>query len=181
MNASIFLVDPKIPHNVGGALRACYIFGARELAWSGTRVKDRRTVAKSSRRESPKHFRLPREERMRKYDDVAWGRDPEALNRMIDSGLTPVCVEVLENAESLWDFVHPPRAVYVFGPEDDSVNKGVRAVCHRFVRIPGNGCLNLAAAVNVVLAFRNMRQEMGYPEYVDNIEAGLQDPSWRTR
>jgi tRNA(Leu) C34 or U34 (ribose-2'-O)-methylase TrmL len=39
----------------------------------------------------------------------------------------------------------------VFGPEDGHVPKGVRGACHRFVTIPSDGCLNLAAAVNVVL------------------------------
>jgi tRNA(Leu) C34 or U34 (ribose-2'-O)-methylase TrmL len=39
----------------------------------------------------------------------------------------------------------------VFGPEDGHVPKGIRTACHRFVTIPSHGCLNLAAAVNVVL------------------------------
>ena len=76
---------------------------------------------------------------------------------MIEDGVTPVCIEVLDDAESLVRFDHPEHAAYVLGPEDGSVPEGVRAACHRFVRIPAVGrasgarCLNLAAAVNVVL------------------------------
>lgn len=155
--AAIFLCDPKYPQNVGGALRACHIFGANELAWSGSRVKDRRYVAKSSRRETV-HFRMPREERMRRYGDVPWGRDADALDRLIAGDFTPVCVEVLEHSEPLTSFIHPERAVYVFGPEDGNVPKGVRHVSHRFVTIPGKGCLNLAAAVNVILYDRMTKE-----------------------
>ena len=64
-----------------------------------------------------------------------------------------MCVERRSQAENLVDFEHPERAVYIFGPEDGEVSKGVRSVCHRFVCIPtlNDGPLNLAAAVNVVL------------------------------
>ena len=37
------------------------------------------------------------------------------------------------------------------------LDKGVLSACHRFVRIPSEVCLNLAAAVNVVLADRRMK------------------------
>jgi hypothetical protein len=56
-----------------------------------------------------------------------------------------------DSAETLGEFVHPPRALYVFGPEDGSLDRGLLAACHRFVQIPSRSCLNLAAAVNVVL------------------------------
>jgi hypothetical protein len=95
-------------------------------------------------------WRLPREERMRAYD-TDWGINDDGLRDAINDGLTPVCVEIVEGAESLVDFDHPEHAVYVFGPEDGSVPKGVRHACHRFVVIPGAHCLNLAAAVNIVL------------------------------
>jgi tRNA(Leu) C34 or U34 (ribose-2'-O)-methylase TrmL len=39
----------------------------------------------------------------------------------------------------------------VFGPEDGSLPKGVRTACHQFVVIPSMHCMNLAAAVYVVL------------------------------
>jgi tRNA C32,U32 (ribose-2'-O)-methylase TrmJ len=69
----------------------------------------------------------------------------------VERGFTPVAVEVLPSSESLVDFVHPHNALYIFGPEDGSLTKGIKEVCHRFVSIPSKGCLNLGAAVNVVL------------------------------
>jgi tRNA(Leu) C34 or U34 (ribose-2'-O)-methylase TrmL len=32
---AVVLIDPKFPHNVGNALRACAVFGATRLVWTG--------------------------------------------------------------------------------------------------------------------------------------------------
>jgi tRNA(Leu) C34 or U34 (ribose-2'-O)-methylase TrmL len=40
MAAAVLLVDPKFPHNVGNALRACALLDAHVLAWTGYRVPD---------------------------------------------------------------------------------------------------------------------------------------------
>jgi tRNA(Leu) C34 or U34 (ribose-2'-O)-methylase TrmL len=138
----ILLVNPKFPHNVGGALRAAACFGADSMWWTGERVPAPESW--------PEGARLPREERVRIRETVTWG----VLQRADDvSDLTPVCVERSSEAESLIDFVHPANPLYVFGPEDGGVPKGWRAACHRFVSIPtvNDGPLNLAAAINVVL------------------------------
>lgn len=145
---AIVLQNPKYSPNVGNVLRAASNFGAEQLWWSGDRVSDER-----ERREAggPK-WRLPREERMRAYSNVTWGQDDFALNRLVIEGFTPVCVELVEGAELLPFFEHPEGdTVYVFGPEDGGVSKGNRTFCHRFVQIPSTSCLNLAAAVNVLL------------------------------
>jgi tRNA(Leu) C34 or U34 (ribose-2'-O)-methylase TrmL len=143
--AAVLLIDPKFAHNVGGALRACAIFGADRLAWTPGRVP--------SMQDWPAGQRLPREERLRAYRTVQITTAPTArpLDELTALGYTPVAVEVLDNAETLGQFVHPERAVYVFGPEDGILGRSIRGVCHRFLRIPAAGCLNLAAAVNVVL------------------------------
>lgn len=145
MSAGVLLIDPKYPHNVGSAVRACAVFGATTLRWTGSRVT------------ASLEHRLPREERLRDYRDrvifapVGYAMQDRPVDHYVSEGMTPVCVEVTGEAESLVDFAHPERAVYVFGPEDGGVPKGVRHACHRFVTIPSDGCLNLAAAVNVVL------------------------------
>lgn len=150
--SGLLLINPKFPHNVGGVLRAASCWGATDLRWTGDRVEDPE--------QWPEGARLPREERMRAYRDVTM-RGGTPLFRCIDDftadGFTPVCVEVLENAESLPDFIHPQKALYVFGPEDGDVPGGVRRECHRFVRIPSNGCLNLAVAANLVLYDRHVK------------------------
>jgi tRNA C32,U32 (ribose-2'-O)-methylase TrmJ len=35
---AVILINPKSPHNVGKALRAASMFGAKSLVWTGARV-----------------------------------------------------------------------------------------------------------------------------------------------
>ena len=149
MSAAVALINPKYPRNVGNALRACSNFGAEAIAWTPERVADPD--------EWPKGQRLPREERMKLYSDVSVST--QKITHIIDSfpTFTPVAVEILDCCEELPYFVHPDNALYVFGPEDGSLHKGILGCCHRFVTIPSTSCLNLAAAVNVILYDRVLK------------------------
>jgi len=153
MDVAVLLVNPKTPYNVGSAIRACSIFGVPWLRWTGDRVSTTEGRQKAGSWAKGNKPRLPREERLKDYLGVDWREDEHALDTFIESGLTPVAVEIRDAAESLNEFIHPERAVYIFGPEDGSIPKGVLTICHRFVRIPSANRtpLNLAAAVNVVL------------------------------
>ena len=147
---AVLLIDPKYPHNVGAALRACSCWGVGQLWWTGSRV----TL------DVPRGKRLPREERMKGYRSVEMVRDDQPFNRFDAGTATPVAVEIRPDAESLVMFEHPEDALYVFGPEDGGLPKPVRLLCHRFVVIPTHHCLNLATAVNVVLYDRRLKRTL---------------------
>jgi tRNA C32,U32 (ribose-2'-O)-methylase TrmJ len=146
---AVALVDPKYGHNVAGALRACSAFGVGQLWVTGERAIS----------EWSAHGRLPREERMKAYGevDVCLG---DYFFDAFTADVTPVAVEVREQAEPLTTFQHPERALYVFGPEDGGLHKTTLQRCHRFVIIPSDHCLNLAAAVNAVLLHRRMQRQL---------------------
>ena len=146
---AVALIDPKYPHNVGAALRACACWGVQQLWWTGGRVT--LDVGRGQR--------LPREERMKGYRRVEMIVDDRLFKRFPRGGVTPVAVELRAQAESLVAFAHPADALYVFGPEDGSLPKAVLRLCHRFVVIPTHHCLNLAAAVNVVLYDRRLKRQ----------------------
>lgn len=139
---AIIMHNPKYPHNVGAAVRACSCFNSNLIIFTGKRV--------SLEPEGKKGYRLPREERMKGYSHVQLVNDDYPFNRF-SKDVTPVAVEVRENAEVLPHFVHPENPVYVFGPEDGSLPQIYLKHCQRFIVIPSAFCTNLAAAIYIVL------------------------------
>ena len=84
----------------------------------------------------------------------------EDLHDVIPFDCVPVAIEfVVPSAVSLVTYVHPQRALYIFGPEDGNIGKHILAWCKDIVTIPATYCLNLAAAVNVVLYDRLAKQK----------------------
>ncbi len=140
---AIILHNPKYPHNVGAAVRACSCFNSDLIMFTGDRVSLTPDKGK-------KGYRLPREERMKGYKHVELINDSYPFNRFFRD-VTPVAVEVRDNAEKLPHFIHPENPVYVFGPEDGSIPQIFLKHCQRFLVIPSPFCLNLAASINVIL------------------------------
>jgi tRNA(Leu) C34 or U34 (ribose-2'-O)-methylase TrmL len=48
-------------------------------------------------------------------------------------------------------FQHPDKVLYIFGPEDGTLNQRLIDRADAVVYVPTTGCMNLAATVNVVL------------------------------
>ena len=153
---AIIMHNPKYPHNVGAAVRACSCFDAKVIVFSGQRV--------SLEPEGKKGYRLPREERMKGYKHVQIINDEYPFNRF-SKDVTPVAVEVRQNAEVLPHFFHPENPVYVFGPEDGSLPQIYLKHCQRFLVIPSPFCLNLAASIYVVLYDRMSKILRGEATY----------------
>jgi tRNA(Leu) C34 or U34 (ribose-2'-O)-methylase TrmL len=112
---------------------------------------------------------------MKGFRAVEMIHDDDFLARFERGAVTPVAVELRPQAESLTEFVHPEDALYVFGPEDASIPKAVLTRCHRFVVIPTHHCLNLAAAVNVVLYDRRLKRHLSEVEPVPHITDMLRE------
>ena len=70
---SVILHNPKYPHNVGAAVRACSNFGAKAVLFTGDRV--------SLEPDNTNGYRLPREERMKGYQDILLLNDQYPFNR----------------------------------------------------------------------------------------------------
>jgi tRNA(Leu) C34 or U34 (ribose-2'-O)-methylase TrmL len=146
MSAMIGLINPKFPHNVGAAIRAASCFGAKKVVYTGDRFGLEFLA------------RLPREERMKGYSDVSWMQVPQNRIASRYSECTPVAIELVPGSENLATFEHPDNALYIFGPEDGSLPRGVRTACHRFVTIPSFHCTNLAAAIYITLYDRAVKR-----------------------
>lgn len=131
---AVHLANPRDHNNVGCALRACGCFGAAYLSYSGRRYKRHPSDTQKAYRHMPL---LQTSETGEEFD--------------IPYACVPVAVEIVPGAVPLEHYQHPERALYVFGPEDGNIPDGVLSRCVDIVQIPSLFCLNLAAAVNVVL------------------------------
>jgi len=145
--AAVALHSPKSDGNIGGAVRAAGVFGAKLVVIGMSRVEQRGRVERTDPRSTHRH--LP----------VQW------LPSVLD-GLPHECeavaIEIVEPSIALPDFRHPERAFYIFGAEDSGLPPEIIAVCDHVVKIPA-GSLNLAAAVNVVLYDRSTKRRGNQP------------------
>jgi tRNA(Leu) C34 or U34 (ribose-2'-O)-methylase TrmL len=122
---------------------------------------------------------------MKGYKDVQMitQEDGYIFDRFQQADVTPVAVELLPNSTNILDFEHPKNALYIFGPEDGSIPQMVRRFCHHFVFMPTHHCMNLAAAVNVLLFHRRMQRiERGEEEkyHLSEMLKEHRGPVWAT-
>lgn len=137
----IGLINPKYGVNIGSALRAATCFDAAFIAVQGRRAG--MGAATDTTR--------------------AWKHKPlfitDDIFKVAPYDCVPVAVEIAEDAESIVNFQHPERAFYIFGPEDGFVPSEILNRCESIISIPTSVCLNLAAAVNVVLYDRQAKSK----------------------
>jgi tRNA(Leu) C34 or U34 (ribose-2'-O)-methylase TrmL len=134
----IGLHNAKNPINVGHTLRAAGCFGASFVATTGGRYKKVPTDTMAAVKRFP----------LLQVDD---------LRSVVPYDCVPVAVELVVGAARLETYQHPKRAFYVFGAEDQTLGEAVLSWCRDVVIIPSVGCLNLSAAVNVVLYDRTAK------------------------
>lgn len=150
------LVNPKSPLNVGSAMRACGVYGATQMVYTGDRYQNAKKFVTDPQEH---HRRTP-------LTHVA------DLRQYVPLGCVPVAVEYIVAAKPLHSYKHPERAFYVFGPEDGSIGSDMLDFCRDVVYIPTNGCMNLAATVNVVLYDRRAKQMLAS-------DAAAKNKPWR--
>ena len=142
-HVTIGLTNPKSPTNVGAVMRAAGCYQVDEVKYTGQRYEKAakfHTDTKSAARTIP----LTGVESF--LDDL----EPETQI---------VCVELAEGATPLPRFKHPENAIYIFGPEDGTLKKHITDFCRETIYVPTNGCMNLAATVNVILYDRMAKGE----------------------
>jgi len=131
----IGLSNPKSPTNMGAVLRAAGCFNATAVRYTGTR-HDRAAQYSTDTQQVARRIPASRVESL--LDDL-----PDDLQ--------VVCIELVEGAVALPQFEHPAQAIYLFGPEDGTLDQTLIDRADAVVYIPTQGCLNLAATVNLVL------------------------------
>jgi len=139
--ACVGLSNPKNIHNIGSVLRAAGCFKVDLVAISGMRYRRAGTDTMAAYKHLP----------LLQVND---------LHGVIPYDCIPVAVELVERATSLLSYKHPDRAFYIFGAEDATLGEKTLSWCRDVIYIPTNGCLNLAACVNVVLYDRLAKESV---------------------
>lgn len=136
----IGLVNPKSPTNVGGVMRAAGCYQADEVLYTGKRyalaAKHRGEQYNTDTKKAKLHIPLTA------TDDLLSART---------AGVKLVCVDLVVGATPLPEFVHPDNAIYLFGPEDGTIDQALIDAADAVVYVPTVGCMNLASSVNVLL------------------------------
>jgi len=137
--ACIGLNSPKFNSNIGSALRAVGVYGAKMIAISGKRYQKIGTDTMKQYRHCP----------LLQVND---------LKTVIPYDCVPVAVDIIDGAIPLPEYNHPERAFYIFGPEDSTLGEKTLSFCRDVIYIPTARCMNLAATVNVVLYDRMSKE-----------------------
>lgn len=141
-SAVLALSNPKSPSNVGAVMRAAGCYGASAIYYTGVRFERAAKFHQDTNNISTK-IELTRVESF-------------VVNKRPEQRL--VCVELVEGATPLPEYEHPEHALYVFGPEDGSIDQSIVDAADDVVYVPTIGCMNLAATVNVLLYDRTAKQ-----------------------
>jgi len=153
---SIGLINPKSPDNVGAILRASANYQVDSVFYTGIRYPQ---ALKRAGRSVDMSRRL--------------GKDIpiSPADCLIDSApdnVKIICIEFAENAIALPEFQHPARALYIFGPEDGSIEQEVIDKADYVVFVPTISCMNLSASVNVLLYDRMAKSYINTNKEHDN-------------
>jgi tRNA(Leu) C34 or U34 (ribose-2'-O)-methylase TrmL len=143
----IGLVNPKSPDNVASVMRAAGNYQVNQIFHTGTRYARALTY-----QDNPVNL-------SRKVSQGVSVSATESLIACADKNMKIVCVELAIDAVPLPDYIHPDKALYIFGPEDGSIDQSIIDQADDVVYIPTVGCMNLAATVNVLLYDRLAKQQ----------------------
>jgi tRNA(Leu) C34 or U34 (ribose-2'-O)-methylase TrmL len=121
---------------MGSILRAAGCYQAQSIRYTGTRYARAKAFSTDT-----KNAHL----------NIAVAQVTSVIHSVNDKHLTKVAIELVKGATPLPLFKHPEEALYIFGPEDGSIEQDVIDQCDYVVYIPTIGCMNLAATVNVLL------------------------------
>lgn len=136
---SLGLVNPKSPDNVGSVLRAAANYRVDKVFYTGDRYP--RAIERKARS-------VDMSRKISK--DVLISR-ADSLIDVVTENMKIVCVEFAINAIPLPEYQHPESAIYIFGPEDGSIDQDIIDQADAVVYVPTVGCMNLSASVNVLL------------------------------
>lgn len=139
----IGLINPKSPSNVGSIMRAAGCYQVDAVLYTGQRYA---RAVKFNTDTKKINEKIP----LTSIENI--------IAAKVD-GMKVVCVDLVEGATPLPEYKHPKKALYIFGPEDGSIEQAIINQADDVVYVPTIGCMNLAATTNVVLYDRLVKNK----------------------
>jgi len=131
----IGILQHKRDYNIGTLWRSAYILGASYIF----------TIGKSYKKQTSDVLKTWARIPLFHYDTF------EEFKSQLPYDCQLVGIELDERSTPLHEFVHPKRAVYLLGAEDNGLPPKARDACHHLVQLPGSFSLNVAVTGSIVL------------------------------
>ena len=135
----IGIQNGKTPENLGVLWRTAQNLGASFIFTIGNRYANQACDTKNAVKSLP-YFHYEN------FDD---------FYKHLPKGARIVGVEITDKSESLEDFKHPRRCVYLLGAEDNGLTKTAIEKSHFLVKFSSVESLNVAVAGSIVLYDRS--------------------------
>ncbi len=135
----IGIQNGKTPENLGVLWRTAQNMGASFIFTIGNRYANQASDTHNAVKSMP-YFHY---------------KNFEDFYAHLPKGARIVGVELIDQAESLEDFIHPKRCVYLLGAEDHGLSKQAIDKAHFLVKFPSIKSLNVAVAGSIVLYDRS--------------------------
>ncbi len=131
----IGVYQPKTSHNIGTLWRSAYILGASFIFIVDGKYNHQNSDTSKTWSKIP----------FFKYDNFDHFYESMPYSTQL------VGVELSDEAQPIGKFEHPARASYLLGSEDNGLPEKILNRCHRLVRLPGKGSLNVAVTGSIVM------------------------------
>lgn len=140
----IGIYQPKTEHNIGTLWRSAFILGAQFIfivdgKYNGQTSDTMKTWSK-----------IP----FYRYDDF------DHLYKSLPYSTQLVGIEMSQNSTPITTFVHPHRAVYLLGAENNGMPEKVISRCHHLISLPGETSLNVSVCGSIVMYDRLSKTEL---------------------
>lgn len=150
-HVTIGLTNPKTPTNVGGVMRAAGCYSVDQVLYTGYRYAHAaKFVSSKNNTDTQRSSEQIPLIAVKDFLQLKQENNKSSLAKISDATKI-ICVDLVEGATPLPLFEHPEQALYVFGPEDGTIDQSVIDLADGVVYVPTVGCMNLAASVNVLL------------------------------
>lgn len=140
----IGIYQPKTEHNIGTLWRTALILGAKFIFIVDGKYKGQTSDTLKTWSKIPFY----------RYKDFNHFYDSLPYSTQL------VGIEMHENSAPISKFVHPHRAAYLLGAENNGMPPEVLKRCHHLVKLPGETSMNVAVCGSIVIYDRLSKTEL---------------------